>query len=36
MRRDGWAFLHAHGFEPTGEMADLIALKSTMACAGAH
>jgi ribosomal protein S18 acetylase RimI-like enzyme len=22
---DGWAFLHAHGFEPTGEMADLIA-----------
>src|SRR6266704_3866106 len=32
---DGWAFLHAHGFEPTGEMADLIALKSTMASAGA-
>jgi len=25
---DGWAFLHAHGFEPTGEMADLIALKA--------
>jgi ribosomal protein S18 acetylase RimI-like enzyme len=22
---DGWAFLHAHGFEPTGEMADLLA-----------
>ena len=22
---DGWAFLHAHGFEPAGEMADLIA-----------
>jgi ribosomal protein S18 acetylase RimI-like enzyme len=22
---DSWAFLHAHGFEPTGEMADLIA-----------
>jgi len=22
---DGWAFLHAHGFEPTGEMADLVA-----------
>jgi ribosomal protein S18 acetylase RimI-like enzyme len=22
---DGWAFLHAHGFEPTGEVADLLA-----------
>jgi ribosomal protein S18 acetylase RimI-like enzyme len=22
---DGWAFLRAHGFEPTGEMADLLA-----------
>lgn len=22
---DGWAFLHVHGFEPTGQMADLLA-----------
>jgi ribosomal protein S18 acetylase RimI-like enzyme len=22
---DGWAFLHAHGFEPTGQVADLLA-----------
>src|SRR5947208_14592059 len=22
---DGWAFLHAHGFEPTGEMGELMA-----------